>query len=121
VPWLVLLVGQVLSLIVVVVVNGDLGECFSNAALPTLAMCWLALAPLPVGIAALLRRRTLGLALLGVGLPLCVFSLGKVGCPGSVLPFDDSESGSVPISGWMLAAYLAVLACFGSVLALSRR
>jgi hypothetical protein len=121
VPWVLLLVLQALNLFLLVVVNSDLGTCFDEGALPTAAMIWLALAPLPLGIATVLRWRTVGLPLLGIGFPLLVLSVGKVGCPASVLPFDDADAGSVPVSGWALAAYLGVLVCFGLVLLADRR
>src|SRR3954469_10778120 len=121
VPWLLLLVGQALSLFVLIAVIDDLGTCFEHGGSATAAMLWLAIAPLPIGIAAFAGWRAPGGVLLGLGFPLCVLSVGKEGCPGSVLPFDDSDSGSVPIFGWMLAAYLAVLVCFGLALLLSPR
>src|SRR3954463_143675 len=119
VPWLLLLIGQGLCLIVLVAAVDELGKCFDTGALPTLATFWLALVPIPLAIVTLLGRRTVGLALLGVGFPLFVLSVGNIGCPGSVLPWDDSDDGSVPVFGWMLAAYLAVLVCWGLVLLLS--
>src|SRR3954467_11188477 len=121
VPWLLLLVGQALSLFVLIGGIDDLGTCFRHGGSATAAMLWLGLAARPIGIAALFGRRVIGGVLLGIGLPLCVLAVGKEGCPGSVLPFDDSDSGSVPIFGWMLAAYLAVLVCFGLALVLSPR
>ena len=80
VPWAWLLLSQALALyLVVITIPDDLRTCFDNAALPTLAMVWLAVAPLPLGILAALTgvRRSrgaarAGLALMLIGLPLCL-------------------------------------------------
>jgi hypothetical protein len=133
VPWLYLVLIQLLTIVVVLAMagqEGGLGVCFDMGVLGTLALLWYAVAPVPVGVAAIVasaRRApaplasTLGLGLLGIGFPLLVLSSGRDVCPGDALPFSDSKGNMVTLSGWDLIAYLLVLVCFGAVLVLARR
>lgn len=133
VPWLYLLLIQLLSLWAVLAIAGDeggLGSCVDMGVIGTLALLWYAVAPLPVGVAAIVaaaRRRPariaspLGLGLLGLGFPLLALTTGSDVCPGDALPFSDSAGNTVRMDGWFFVAYLIVLVCFGSILVLARR
>jgi hypothetical protein len=127
VPFLFLIVLELIAFVSLLGVFSEPGECLSEAPAATLATIWLAFGPLSAGIAAAIaglqrggpangapRAGVLGLMVLGSGVVICLLGSGERACAAAEWP-GDGGGGSVPISGWGTASVLILAVTFGAI------